>query len=172
MSLPTKPTENLPDWDVTNAPDAIEPSGSKKSNGYVPLEPFPAQHLNWLLSSISYWLTYLVSLTDVLQISFGVASTGTVDVNAPVTLNHTDHEGKVLVIDNSGNNVTITLPAVADADNMKFTAKDLTGDFGEFPVEIIPNTTDEIEGINDSYFLEASYGQWTLFCNGVEWFFI
>ena len=61
-----KPTVPMLDWTPGNDPaKVIEPSPSKKNDGWNPNEPLPAQNMNWFLYSIDQWLRYLVSATDV-----------------------------------------------------------------------------------------------------------
>lgn len=66
--MPTKPTVAMIDWTPANDPTrVIEPSASKKNDGWNPNEPLPAQNMNWLLYSADQWLSYLVSATDVVS---------------------------------------------------------------------------------------------------------
>lgn len=64
MAIP-KPTVARLDWVPSADPDKIsEPSGSKKTQGWSPNEPLPAQQENWILYSLSQWLKYFEDLTD------------------------------------------------------------------------------------------------------------
>lgn len=64
MAIP-KPTVARLDWVPSGDPDKIsEPSGSKKTQGWSPNEPLPAQQENWILYSLSKWLKYFEDLTD------------------------------------------------------------------------------------------------------------
>lgn len=62
MARPTVPFLN---WTPDNDPQkVVEPSGSKKTQGWSPNEPLPAQNMNWLLYSIDQWLQYAVESAD------------------------------------------------------------------------------------------------------------
>lgn len=64
MAIP-KPTVARLDWVPSGDVDKIsEPSGSKKTQGWSPNEPLPAQQENWILYSLSKWLKYFEDLTD------------------------------------------------------------------------------------------------------------
>jgi len=64
MAIP-KPTVARLDWVPSADPDKVsEPSGSKKTQGWSPNEPLPAQQENWILYSLSQWLKYFEDLTD------------------------------------------------------------------------------------------------------------
>jgi hypothetical protein len=64
MAIP-KPTVARLDWVPSGDPEKIsEPSGSKKTQGWSPNEPLPAQQENWILYSLSQWLAYFEELTD------------------------------------------------------------------------------------------------------------
>lgn len=56
-----RPTVPFLDWTQDNDPlKNVEPSGSKKNQGWSPNEPLPAQNMNWILYSIDQWLKYAV----------------------------------------------------------------------------------------------------------------
>lgn len=55
----SRPDVSLPDWFVADPADRVEPAGSKKTSGWIPLEPLPAQNENWLNYSVSMWLDYM-----------------------------------------------------------------------------------------------------------------
>ena len=167
--MAVQPTENLPNWNPTNPSDRVEPSGSKKLQGYMPEEPLPAQHFNWLLYSISLWLQYLVDTATV--IGFGLAGQGDVSVNTTRPITATD-DGKVLVLDSSSGAFNLTLPLISTMVNKKLTIKDLGGSLSTKPVTLVRNSTEEIENIAANYVLEADYGTWNLYCDGVQYYFI
>lgn len=62
--MPQKPTVPQLDWVPSNSGVRVEPSGSKKNQGWSPLEPLPAQNENWILYSIDQWIKYLERVTD------------------------------------------------------------------------------------------------------------
>lgn len=82
-----RPTVPFLDWTPDNDPlKVIEPSGSKKTQGWSPNEPLPAQNMNWLLYSMDQWLKYAVATADLVggqirsvlgtadQVSSGIAT--------------------------------------------------------------------------------------------------
>lgn len=63
--MATKPTVSILDWVPSGDPAKIsEPSGSKKTQGWSPNEPLPAQQENWILYSLSQWQKYFEEATD------------------------------------------------------------------------------------------------------------
>lgn len=85
--MPTKPTVAQLDWVPSNSGVRVEPTGSKKNQGWSPLEPLPAQNENWILYSIDQWIKYLERVTDSL-----FANTFTVGTAAQVTAGEADFD--------------------------------------------------------------------------------
>ena len=62
--MATKPATK-PDWTRTNPTARVEPSGSKKENGWDPNERPPREFMNWLFYSVGVeWLDYFEEVTD------------------------------------------------------------------------------------------------------------
>lgn len=165
----TKPTENKPEFLVTDPADRVEPSGSKKSAGYDPNEPLPAQSFNWLLYSISLWIAYLEDKTDVQ--GAGVGSVGFEYVNDPTAIDNED-DGKTFLSDNEDDTLEFQLPDPTTVEGQVFTIKDTTGFFGDNPVMVLIDGAENFEGLNEDYELASPFGTWNIYCDGVDWFLI
>lgn len=94
--MATKPSLNKPNWNPPTEA-TIEPSGSKKLTGHVYQEPLPAKAWNWLLKSISAWITYFEEVTDEIVGQKGVAAQHIVtDKNVYIT---PEMDGVILLLD-------------------------------------------------------------------------
>jgi len=167
--MSTRPTEALPDFYIADPDNRTEPSGSKKTQGYSVQEPLPSQSFNWILYSISLWLKYVLDAVDGAGIGFG--SLGDVNVNTNRNITNAD-DGKVIVLDSSGGSFTLTLPLISTMVNKKLSIVDLTGSLAAFPVTIARNSTEKIQGLGANYVLEADFGSWNLYCDGVQYYFV
>lgn len=88
--MTTKPTVSILDWVPSGDPDKIsEPSGSKKTQGWSPNEPLPAQQENWILYSISQWQQYFQKTTDSL---LGITPVAILGSSADVTNGLATHD--------------------------------------------------------------------------------
>ena len=74
MGLP-KPSVAQLDWVPSNSGVRVEPSGSKKNQGWSPQEPLPAQNENWILYSIDQWIKWLEKVADALYLRTYVVGT-------------------------------------------------------------------------------------------------
>ena len=167
--MATRPTDNLPDWYPTNPSDLVEPSGSKKAQGYVPEEPLPAQNFNWLFYSTSTWLQYLLDVSD--ERGNGLAAQGDVAVSGARAVTEAD-DGKVLEIDSSTAGFTLTLDPVADMVNKKVTIKDIGGKLSTNPVILARGAGELFEDLDSNFTLEADYGTWHVYCDGIQYFLL
>ena len=119
--------------------------------GYQPLEPLPAQHMNWFLRSITEWFQYFIDI-------FGV------EVVTPVSypLELDENSNHVTYLIDSAVARTIELPEL-DTENFRVTIKDVVGKLDLFPATLERfNAGDTIEGLQEDYALEAPFGSWTL----------
>ncbi len=158
--MATKPTINLPGW-VTAIGNIAEPSGSKKSSGYAPMEPLPAQHANWIFNSVSDWVAYFAAL----------AANETLDVSASTVLTSTVR-GKIVRLVVDATSYTLTLPAPATMLGAIFKIKDVSGKLSDFPVLLARNGSELFELLAGDYLLEANYGEWTIFCDGTNYYLV
>lgn len=74
MGLP-KPSVAQLNWVPSNSGVRVEPSGSKKNQGWSPQEPLPAQNENWILYSIDQWIKWLEKVADALYLRTYVVGT-------------------------------------------------------------------------------------------------
>lgn len=163
-----RPVIRLPDWFVENSTRKVEPSDAKRAQGWSINEPLPAQILNWLLQSISEWLAYVAN--DVAPF-VGVASQGGVETDSAFTLTAAD-DGKIFFLDSSHGGFDIDLCDPALFANKKFTLKDETQSLNEFPCFLRRFAAEKIENFAADYELASNGGQWDVFSNGTDWFFI
>lgn len=168
--MATKPTVNQLGWTPANNPlTVIEPSTPKKTNGWVPLEPLPAQNENWILYSISKWIAYLETITDELIASAPPASA------TPKTANYTivvaDAYG-IIRVNSAAGSFNLQLPNPALFSQKKVTILDVGGALHDFPVTLVRFAAEQIEGLASSYILESNRGSWTLFAVDGNWYFL
>lgn len=88
-------------------------------------------------------------------------------VSYPVTLVAGDFN-KTFLIDTSAAR-TINLHAAAT--NFKITIKDIVGTASTFPITLVPNGAQKIEGVAANYTLESDYGTWAIIFDGTDWWF-
>lgn len=90
------------------------------------------------------------------------------------TLLAATHAGRMLQWDISAAQVqaTLTLPAASANGGLRCWLNDLTGNFGNGGLQLVPNGTDKIMGSNSSYNLEANWGTWMLWCDATNGWFI
>ncbi len=67
---------------------------------------------------------------------------------------------------------SITLPLAANNSGRRFTIKDTTGTEETNNITLIPNGTNQIEGINANKVLSANWGSVILFCDGTKYYVI
>lgn len=154
--MATRPTEALPDWVATG--NRTEPDGSRKSSGHAAGEPLPAQHWNWLLYSISLWFTYLTTMWR---------SKTSISASTPLTL---AHDGAILHVDTTGGAVSLTLLDPTTASGFTFKVRDVANKFGTNAVTLVRNGSEQINGLAADFVLDADGGEWTVFCDGTNYF--
>lgn len=98
----TKPTANKPDFNPLLA-NRAEPSTPKKNTGYIVNEPLPSGHFNWLMYSISLWITYFDTCLDALLAYPGMFQGGPEQVVANKYIGPED-DGKIFFVDPSAGN--------------------------------------------------------------------
>lgn len=83
----------------------------------------------------------------------------------PLTLDST-YFGKTILVDTSAAR-TINLHAAAT--NFKFSVKDKIGTSGTYPITLVRNGSQKIEGLSSNYTLDANYGTWSFIFDGTDW---
>lgn len=83
----------------------------------------------------------------------------------PLTLDST-YFGKMILVDTSAAR-TINLHAAAT--NFKVSFKDVTGSASTYPITLVRNGAQSIEGVAGNYTLDASYGTWNIIFDGTTW---
>ncbi len=153
----TRPTAALPDWNPA-APDRVEPDGSRKGTGYAPLEPLPAQSFNWLFYSVSVWLTYLIAFW---RTKTAVATTLAI---TPA------HDGAILHVTTAAGAFDLDLPDPSTMSGVSFKVRDVGGVLTTYPVTLDRFASETINGLAADFLLEGDYGEWTIFCDGTNYF--
>ncbi len=80
--------------------------------------------------------------------------------------------GSVIPLNSEGGSFDVLLPDPATMTGLSMKFKDVGGFLGLFPVSLVPFGSEEIEFLASEYQLESDNGEWELFCNGVDYFFI
>lgn len=173
--MATRPVINKPDWFVSDSSKRVEPSGPKKTQGWLPNEPLPAQNENWLLYSISVWIEWLVEEMDNLVAGFkGALSNGVTILNEgeDYAIDSGD-DGHTFLVDTSGAlQPVFRMPVPADFAGMKFTVKDIGGALSTYPVAVDDTNGGRLEGLAAPYMLEADFGEWTWYCDGTDFWLV
>lgn len=81
-------------------------------------------------------------------------------------------EGGVIPLNSEGGSFNVQLPDPATMTGKQFTLKDVAGFLSMFPVTLVRNGAELIEGLAEDYELRADFGAWCLYCDGVDWIFI
>lgn len=102
-------------------------------------------------------------LRDVL-VSAVLQRVRTIDTSGPVTTND-----RTVLIDNTGGNVTVALPAASAAPNHTFTFKRIRAGANSCTIDC--DGTDEIDGAGD-YDLPSQYDALTIQSDGANWHII
>lgn len=85
-----------------------------------------------------------------------------VSITGSTVISAAAHRGRVLQV-NPTAAMTLTLPALSANDGFIMDVTDILGKFAGFPVTLIPNGTDKIQGLNLNYVLEAPLGYWRIY---------
>lgn len=78
----------------------------------------------------------------------------------------------IIKLDSSGGSFEIQLPNPALFANRTVTFKDVGGALSSNPVQLTRFANEEIGGMAANYQLEADFGSWNLWTDGVDWFLI
>lgn len=90
---------------------------------------------------------------------------------SPVTILNTDGFA-VYLVDTSAAR-TINLPTATSVADRAYIFKDIIGTAETNNISIVPNGTDQIEGLNVTKLLQTNYGSWTFLSDGVsKWWMI
>lgn len=158
-----RPNINLPGWAPSDLNALVEPSVGRKTTGWQPNEPLPAQLENWLNYSMSAWLAYLASLTGS---NVGDADAGDIPTLTPAS------EGVVWLLDSTADAFAIELPDPDLVNGAKFYFKDVGGALDTNPVTLERFDTENFEGVQQHYVLEAPNGFWTVWAHDGDWYLI
>lgn len=99
----------------------------------------------------------------------GMASGGASTKSGNYTIVSGDN-GKVFLADSTSAAFNFTLPTASSG--FVFTIKDSTGQFGTNNVSLVRAASESIEGVAATFVMSATWGSWTFFCNGTNWFII
>lgn len=104
--------------------------------------------------------TSIQSQLDALELA--VSSLYRVSITGSTVLNAAAHRGRVLQV-NPAAAMSLTFPSLAANDGFIVDVSDILGKFAGFPVTLIPNGTDKIQGLNSNLVLEAPWGYWRIY---------
>jgi hypothetical protein len=90
-------------------------------------------------------------------------------ITPTVTLTSTD-SNKVYLVNTINGACTFNLPV--PAASLKYSFKDSGGSAATYPITFQRNGSEKIEGITSNFVAEASWGQWTIVCDGTNWHFV
>ena len=82
------------------------------------------------------------------------------------------HQNQVLNVSAAGA-INFTLPSGSGYAGFQFGINDILGTFGTYAINLIPNGTDKIMGLNANYLLQSPWGGWTFYYDGASpgnWF--
>lgn len=91
--------------------------------------------------------------------------------DSPVTLVAQDN-GVVNFFTTAAGTINYVLPQADLAKGAVLKFKDIGGVAGTTAATLTPDGTDQIEGVNAAFSMEADFGVWTIQSNGTGWFFV
>jgi len=105
---------------------------------------------------------------DYAEVAQGTVVTQPSGGSYPLTLDST-YFGKIILVDTSAAR-TINLHAAAT--NFKVTIKDVTGTASTYPITLVRNTGQSIEGVAANYTLDSNFGTWNFLFDGTTWWLV
>jgi len=80
---------------------------------------------------------------------------------------------KVYNVQTSTGAISLQLPAVSGlVEGARFIVKDVSGLAATYPITLLRNATEQLEGVSASYVMETPYGSWTWNFDGANWWLV
>lgn len=161
--MASKPSSKL-DWTIGNSnPSAVrvEPSASKKTEGWVVNERPPFENMNWLFYNIDEWIDYLEAVTD-------SPAEGVADVDFAQSPYSALLSARTVIVDTSGGSVIVNLPDSSANEGATFTITKRTSDSNVVTVDgsgaqtINGSTTYVLRFQYDAVQVRAENGNWAI----------
>jgi hypothetical protein len=103
---------------------------------------------------------------DIARASVDIIRRGLTFRDVTATTDNAEVNDNVILADATSNNITITLPPVAEAEGMLLRVKKIDSSVNTVTVD--GDGTETIDGATTNV-LSAQYDQVTIYCDGVEW---